>query len=329
MKLPFATVVVPVYNEQKYILPCIDSLLQQDYPPDKYEILVVDGHSNDDSVPIIQKLVGQHPNKIRLIDNPDRRTSKAWNLGIENAKGEVILLMSAHGEAADSYISLCVKYLVEKEVSNVGGIMDTVGKGFWGESIALATSNPFGVGNSKHRYAADEGYDDAGWPGAFWKKTLIEIGGFDENLPMNEDDDLNFRLLRHGHKLFYTSKIRVKYYCRDSLIRLWRQYFRYGYWKSVVIKRYGKVTSLRHFIPSGFVLSLILTFLAGALFSLPFTYFLTLIGVYFIFSFLTAIFISIRTKLYFIFSIPLIFMIIHFSYGLGVLLGIPNLFKYK
>jgi len=324
---PFVSVIVPMYNEERFITTCIDRLLAQDYPADKYEIIIIDGESSDASPVIMASLQQKNPDKIQVHKNPMRITSKAWNIGIEHARGDIIALMSAHAEAPVNYISLCARYLQQEKVENVGGIMDTIGRGFWGESIAIGTSNPFGIGNSKHRYSDKPTYDEAGWPGSYWKETLLSVGGFDENMPMNEDDDLNYRLQAQGMKMFLTPEIRVTYYCRDSLISLWKQYFKYGRWKVRVLQKYGKLTSWRHFIPPLFVMGLILSLVILLFFPDLWPIPLIILVPYLLLSAIITFRIAARRGAGFLLSLPLIFFILHLSYGVGFLSGLNFMFS--
>lgn len=319
-KIPVVSILIPMYNEERFIESCLTSLVHQDYPSDKYEIIVIDGESTDSSASIVKK-ISHSDNRLKYLKNPDRITSKALNIGIRKAKGDIIVRMDAHVLAPQYYITTCVKYLLDNNVENVGGIIKTVGHGFWGKNIALATSCPFGVGNSKFRCTTSDGYDEAGWPGAFWKKTLIEVGGFDEDLRCNEDDDLNFQLLKSGKKVFRTAEIELIYFCRNSLKDLWYQYYRYGFWKVKVIQKYSKPTTIRHFIPAIFLLSILFSSVLVLIHKNFLYLFLSIIGIYSAASLCYSIYLSIKSKRYFLFSLPIVFITLHLSYGMGFILG--------
>jgi glycosyltransferase involved in cell wall biosynthesis len=325
---PFVSVVIPMLNEEKYITQCLDSLVRQDYPQDRYEVLVIDGDSMDASPALVAQMRQQHP-VIRLIKNPQRAIPKALNLGLSESRGEIFARMDAHSLAPPEYLKQCVKYLLETGADNVGGILKVAGAGYWGKSIAMGTSCPFGVGNSKFRYSQEEDFTQAGFPGAFWKKTLLSLGGYDESFVINEDDVLNFRLMKKERKIFRTPKIAVTYFCRNALSKLWKQYFRYGFWKVKVIKKHGGPASIRHLIPAGFVASLIATGIAGFFFK-PAVYLLAFIlasyltiGLAFAFRF------ALKTGMRYFFSLPMVFATLHLSYGTGFLLGLPTFLLFE
>jgi glycosyltransferase involved in cell wall biosynthesis len=320
---PFVTVVVPMLNEEKYITQCLNSIVRQDYPQDRYEVLVIDGDSVDASPALVAQMHQQYP-VIRLMENPQRAIPKALNLGLRESRGEIFTRMDAHSIAPPDYLTQCVKYLFETGADNVGGILKVAGVGYWGKSIALGTSCPFGVGNSKFRYSQEEDFTQAGFPGAFWKKTLLRFGGYDEAFVINEDDELNFRLMKEGGKVFRTPEIAVTYFCRKSIRKLWRQYFRYGFWKVKVMKKHGGPASIRHLIPAVFVASLIATSAAGFFFPPVFYLLAAILGAYSAASLIFAFRSALKNGLRYFFSLPIVFATLHLSYGTGFLLGLPK-----
>jgi succinoglycan biosynthesis protein ExoA len=324
---PFVSVIVPVLDEEKHVMACVESLLAQDYPAAGYEIILIDGGSTDATIPLISEL-SRREHRVILLSNPRRTTASSLNVGLKHARGEIIVRMDAHAQATSDYVSTCVNILLNGGADTVGGLITPAGRGYWGESIALAVSCAFGVGNSKYRCSGTGGDDEAGWPGAFRKQTLIEIGGYDENLECNEDDDLTYRLLKSGAKVHRSSLLRTTYYCRETLSGLWRQYFRYGFWKVRVIQNYGRLTSLRHIIPALFLVSLP----AAAALSLAFTPFRRVLQLeLLLYGLLSLTFAARRARgrrLRYVVTMPVVYAVLHASYGLGFILGLPrSLFK--
>ena len=140
------SVVMPVYNEEKYIARCLDSLAGQTYPMADAEILLVDGGSTDQTRQIIETYAEKLP--VRVLDNPKRLVTYALNIGIEAAQGAYVVRMDAHAEYDSRYIEKCVHYLQTTDADNVGGVAQTVGLGFVGKINADILSSKFGVGNS-------------------------------------------------------------------------------------------------------------------------------------------------------------------------------------
>ena len=177
MELPNVSVVIPIRNEEKYISRCLASILSQDYPMDKLEILAVDGMSEDGTREILNEYAKKH-NNIRVIDNPNRIVPKALNIGIKNAKGEIIARIDSHSTYASDYIAKCVAYLNKTDADNIGGVVEHMGNGFVGHAIALSQECIFGLGGAKFRTAKKEQYVDTVFPGVWRRKTFEKYGYF-------------------------------------------------------------------------------------------------------------------------------------------------------
>jgi GT2 family glycosyltransferase len=320
-KDPFVTVIIPMYNESAHIGRCLDSLIESDYPASCFEVLVVDGRSDDGCQDIVQALARQH-SFIRLLDNPRLVTAAAMNVGIGQAKGEVIIILGGHSSVASDFISQNVAYLAKTGADCVGGPIHSIAESYLGQAISLSISSPFGVGNALFRYSDKEQYVDTVAFGAYRKQVFEEIGLFDEALVYNEDDEFNYRLRKYGGKIYLTPEIKSFYYARTSLKKLWTQYFRYGFGKIKVIRKHPTTVSLRHFVPLAFVLTLFLSGLLGILWPALLWVFLSVVISYVAVSFLCALGISAKYGWQYLVVLPAIFACLHFSYGLGFLAGL-------
>ena len=322
------SIVIPVYNEEKYISECIDSVLKQDYAKDDMELILVDGCSQDGTVDIIKKFMKEY-DFIKLYDNPKMTVQYALNIGIKNSNGTYIVRMDAHSEYATDYISKCVEYLKKTGADNVGGPMVAKGKNSIQKVIAAAYHSIFALGGGKFHDVNYEGYADTVYLGAFKKDTLINLDMYDERLPRSEDDDLNYRIIENGGKIYVTPNIKSVYYPRSTLKDLFLQYFDYGLWKVAVIKKHKKPARLSHLIPMLFVIFLVF-FGIGAIFSQIVKYlFFAVFGLYlvlaFYFSFTNDHIKGVLQKL----KLVYVHFILHVSYGLGFITGIFKFFNTK
>jgi GT2 family glycosyltransferase len=322
--IPFVTVIIPMYNERAYVGECLDSLIKSDYPAGYFEVLVLDGRSDDGSQNIVLKLARKY-DFVRPLDNPRRITAAAMNVGIQNARGDVIIVLSAHSFVASDFISQNVACLSKTGADCVGGPIHSTFESFLGKTISLAMSSPFGVGNALFRYSQKEQYVDTVAFGAYRRQVFDEIGLFDETLVYNEDDEFNYRLRKHGGKIFLTPAIKSFYHCRTSLGQLWKQYFRYGFGKVRVIQRHPEATMIRHFVPFTFVSTLLVSGLLGTLNPIFLWLFLSVLASYLIVSFLFSLRISARNGWKHLPVLPVAFACLHFSYGLGFLVGLLRL----
>ena len=321
---PSVSIIIPCRNEEKFIGKCLDSIIAQDYPKDRIEVLVIDGRSTDRTREIVKKYAQKYP-FIKVLDNPRKITPTALNIGIKKAKGEIIIRMDAHNVYEESYVSKCVKYLKEYNVDNVGGIWivlpanDTI----VAKSIALALSHPFGVGNAYYRIGSKKPKFVDTVPFGCYKKEIFEkIGLFDEDLLRGQDAEFNARLRKNGGKILLVPEIISYYYARDSLSKLRRMYFQYGYFKPLTAKKIGNVYTIRQLIPGAFVGSLIILLMLSVIYR-PFLWlFLFILGSYTITNLGFSLKISFKKGFRFFFVLPLVFATIHFSYGIGYLKGI-------
>lgn len=318
------SIIIPTRNEEKYIAKCLQSILENDYPKNKIEILIVDGMSEDGTRDILNKYIRKYP-FIKLVNNPKKIVPNALNIGINKAKGEIIMRIDAHNTYEKKYISKCVKYLEEHNVDNVGGVWITLpgNNTVLAKSIALVLSHPFGVGNAYFRIGTKEPrYVDTVPFGCYKKEVFDKIGLFNENLIRNQDDEFNLRLIKNGGKILLVPEIVSYYYARENLGKLWKMYFQYGYFKPLAAKEVRGVLTWRQTIPVSFVCSLIFLFLLS-FFSKYFLFlYLFLISLYVITDFFFSFSISIKKGLKFLPFLVISFATLHFSYGLGYLKGI-------
>jgi succinoglycan biosynthesis protein ExoA len=249
--IPLVSVVIPMLNERSRIQHCLDGLEAQAYPIDRIEALVVDGGSTDGSTELVRALQADRP-WLRLVNNPDRRASSAFNRGVEAAKGDVIVLLSSHGEVGTDFISRSVAALDETGAGGVGGVLRHEGDDAVSRAIGLAMTSPFGMA-SPFRYATTRRVVDTIGHPAYRREVLDEVGPFDEGLERNSDYELNYRIRKAGHELVFDPDIVTVYRPRSTLPELARQFWWYGRWKAHVIRRQPGSLQARHLAPPAFV----------------------------------------------------------------------------
>lgn len=257
MNVPRVSIVMPVRNEAGAIEHCLGAVLRQDYPPDKIEVLVVDGCSDDETVHIVDRLAADAAVPVTVLNNPLRVVSAGLNLGIQRAVGDVIVRVDGHCEIARDHVRRCVDALETTAAANVGGIQMAVGRTVVGRAIAAAMSSRFGVGDARFHYAKSPGFVDTVYLGAFRRDVFDRVGLFDIDLVRTQDSDFNFRLRRAGFKIWLDPAIQVRYEVRSSFRALARQYFSYGFYKALMTRKHRRVHALRQLVPPAFLLSLV------------------------------------------------------------------------
>lgn len=253
------SVIVPCRNEAAFIDAFVAGVLAQRLPAGtELELVVADGASDDGTRQRLDALAAREP-RLRVVDNPERITPVALNRAIAASRGEVIVRMDVHTTYGPDYVAMCAQVLAETGADCVGGAWRPVGEG----AIALAFRSRFGSGGAASRREGYSGPVDTVYLGAWRRETLLALGGFDEALVRNQDDELALRITRGGGRVWQDARIVSHYAPRESLGALWRQFFQYGYWKVAVVRKHRLPASPRHLVPFGFVATLALLALAA------------------------------------------------------------------
>ena len=320
-ELSGVTVIVPCRNESRFIEPFIKSLLEQDYPREKTEIIIADGMSDDGTREILKVYSAGDP-RIRMVDNPWKIVSTGLNKAILASSMEIVVRMDCYTEYTQNYITECVKALKVTNADNVGGPWVACGTSYLQKAIAAAFQSPFSCGGAGSHQITHEGYVDTVYLGCWWKETLLKFGLFDESLVRNQDDELNYRINRSGGKIWQSRNIKSWYYPCASFKALFKQYYQYGYWKVRVIRKHGRPASLRQLVPAAFVLAA-LTSLCASIFSPVMRISLIPVFVpYLVFIFAGSVITAKRTRWRYLPILPVIFATFHFGYGFGFLHGL-------
>lgn len=252
--LPVASVVIPCLNELAHIGPCLDALQRQKGLSGALEVWVVDGGSTDGTLEVIESKMSAWDG-IRLLHNNQRFTPVSMNLGIKESRSDVVVILGGHSEVSEDFIRFNLDALQSHpECGCVGGVVEQVHGDETTRTIGLAMSSPFGVGNARFRTGGLEGHVDTVAFGAYRKSVLLNIGGLDEDLVRNQDDELNYRLTEAGWRIWFDPRIRSRYHARSSFSRLFQQYRQYGYWKVFVNRKHQTVTTWRQLVPAVFLL---------------------------------------------------------------------------
>jgi glycosyltransferase involved in cell wall biosynthesis len=257
---PVVTIAMPCLNEAAFIEACIRGVQTQTFPRDAIEIVVAEGGSTDGTREILERLA-REDERIRVIDNPRRIQSAGLNLAIRAARGRIIARMDVHADYAPNYVEKCVEVLERTGADNVGGAARPRAVSATQRAVCAALASPLGFGGAAFRNPEAEGYVDTLFPGAFRREIFDKVGLFDEGAVVNEDAELNQRILQGGGRIYLSREIELYYYPRDSLAGLARQYFRYGQGRARTLLKHRRLRSLRPAVP--FLASLALVAMAA------------------------------------------------------------------
>ena len=319
---PFVTIIMPVRNEADFIERAIRSVLDNNYPAEKMEILVVDGMSDDGTREIVARMA-KADGRIIMLDNPKRIAAAAMNIGLKAARGDLFIRVDGHVEIPADFIAKSIRCLHEHpEAWVAGGYIKTTSDSYIGQAIGAAMQSPIGVGNSRFRLGDYEGWVDTLAFGAHYKWVVDSIGYFDEELVRNQDDEFNLRITLAGGKIWMSKAIQSTYFSRGSLYKLWKQYFQYGFWRIRTLQKHKRPAGFRQLVPLLFVLSLLLMGSAGFLWR-PLWILLSIeVVLYVLVLVIGALDVGRKSGWQYTTPAPAVFVILHFAYGLGSLWGI-------
>jgi len=325
------SVILPCLNEAKNIRSCLDSVVANDFPKDKLEVLVVDGQSDDGTREIVIEF-SKHHSWIRLLENMRRITPVAMNIGIQSAKGPIVMRMDAHTIYPTNYISGLVQWLIGSKADNVGGIsiVRPANESPKAHAIAYGLSHPWGVGNSHFRIgAAEPKWVDTVPFGCYWKDVFNKIGIYNEALVRNQDDELNHRLIKHGGRILLVPEIASFYTARESLEKLWTMFYQYGYFKPLAARSIGAIMTARQLIPSVFLICLVLGAFLAPWSDTMSDVFKVIVIAYAALDLTVSLRAAIERGLRCGLWLLLVFPILHVSYGFGYLRGLLDLVIFR
>ena len=321
MPVNSVSIIIPCRNEAQAIGPVLDSILAQDFHGADWEIIIVDGMSEDGTRSILDRYRQLEP-RIRVMDNTSKVVPVGLNQAIRAARGDIVLRMDAHTSYAPDYVRRCLETLDAACADNVGGPARTCANGYWGRAIAAAYHSALACGGAKFHDPGYEGWVDTVPYGCWRKSTLLQIGLFDERFIRNQDDELNLRILRSGGRIYQSPAIVSWYRPRSSLQKLFLQYFQYGFWKVPVIRKHRMPASWRHLAPPLFVSANVLMPAAGL--AIPHLWALWAAGIilYFLLCFLASAVCARKNGWRLLPALPLVFLAYHLAYGAGFLSGL-------
>lgn len=315
------SIIIPVYNEERYIESCLKSIINQTYE-DITEILILDGMSTDKTRDIIRNFQDK---RVVLIDNHKKVQSAALNMGIQVAKGEIIVRVDAHATYDENYVEECVSTLNKlknEKVVNVGGPTYLVTSDEYIEDcIIFLHESKFGIGVAKFRQKDYEGFVDTVWNGAFWRWVFDEVGLYNEELSRSEDNDMNNRILKKGYKIYQNKNIIAYYKPRSSVKKVLSQNFANGeaIGNSLVSNR--EIVRIRHLVPLIFFLTIVAFGVTWKFFFISRLIELLALGSYFLVDMLESLKIGFKNGIKYIPLMFVLFFLLHIAYGIGTIIG--------
>jgi cellulose synthase/poly-beta-1,6-N-acetylglucosamine synthase-like glycosyltransferase len=249
--------IVPVFNAEKTINSCLTSLLNQDFNG-KYEIILVDDGSADNTLQIIKGFLKKYKKKIRLMRQAHKGPATARNLGIKYARGDIILFTDSDCIVEKNWITQMIAPLKKEEISGVQGAYKTKQKEIIAKFCQLEIEERYEK-MKKSQYIDFIGTYSA----AYRKKIFQKIGGFNEEykIASGEDMDFSFKAAKAGYKLVFNPDAVVYHHHPSNLPWYMKQKFGRAYWRIFLYKKYPKKAVKDSYTPAGLKIGLLSSFL--------------------------------------------------------------------
>ena len=252
---PLVTVVIPARNEEASIGSCLDSVLAQDWT--ELQVLVIDGDSDDATAAVVSSYAERDP-RVELLRNPRRLIPTSLNLALRHAAGEWLVRIDAHAAVPTDYVRTAAEHLRTGRYGGVGGRKDGIGHTAAGKAIAAVMASRFGVGGSTYHYGTTATEVEHVPFGAYPVALARELGGWDEQLRVNQDFEFDHRVRQAGHAILFDPALHIDWECRQSIGDFARQYHRYGGGKVHVIALHPDSVSPRHLAAPALVVQCLL-----------------------------------------------------------------------
>lgn len=264
---PELSVVVPVRNESEHIRDLLGQLLSQSLPATRYEILVVDGMSTDDTRARVQSLMSEHPN-IRLLDNPAGFSGCGRNVGVERARAPHVLFVDGHCRITHRDMLASVLKAFEAGALCISRPQPLIADDVTPYQAAAAAARTSWLGHhaGSQIYTGDDHLCSPLSAGCGYARELYrEMGGIDETFDAGEDLEFNLRVHQRGIFAHHSSDFEVGYFPRDGFVNLFRQLYRYGSGRARMSRKHP-----RQFSPLSTVLTLCVLWLLLMPLAIPF-----------------------------------------------------------
>ena len=315
------SIIIATRNEEAFIGRCIETLENQELDRVKYEIIIIDGLSEDHTVDIIKEMQTRYSNII-VSSNPEKTAAPAFNRGIRQSVGEYIFIVGAHAEYPHGFLSKSLSSIQANNTDCVGGREIDASKSKLGKVFAAVRNTAFGGGLSPYRYSDKKQFVKTVAFGCYKKEALIRAGGFDENLVKNQDNDINKRIIQNGGKILFDPDINFYYYVRDSIKGIFGQMYGYGYWEAKLIKKRKSQLSIATLVPAFFAVYTLLAILLLIIRGTAVPVCLEFIPYLIVFAYFAVK--AIIPKRLNLITALFLYLLIHFSIGLGFIAGLIN-----
>lgn len=340
----FITMCIIAYNEEKTLRGILDDICMQDYDHSYMEVLLVDSASTDATKEIMREFAdGRHNfRSVLVLDNPKKTLPCGWNVALGAYTGEVILKVDAHARIPADFVSKNAAVLESGENICGGARPNVIDEDTpWQRTLFLAESSMFGSSIAPYRRNPGRSYVNSMFHAAYRREVFERVGGFNEKLGRTEDNEIHYRIRKAGYKLCFDPDIISYQHIRSSLHKMLKQKYANGYWIALTTGVCPQCLSIYHYVPFAFVMAIIISavlLLIGAAADMPALFGITacftglMWGAYCFLAVVMAVMAAVKAdskdRSYANLCLPVLFFLLHISYGIGTAEGFVKLPKF-
>jgi len=321
---PIVSFIIVARNASQHLPRIFSNILAQDYPIDRLELLLIDGCSTDNTRNIMENFAVAHKElNVKVLDNPGKILPCGWNVALSGAKGDIILRVDAHCSIPSDFISKNVEAILSGENIVGGATISKKHESVWSGFLSLAEGSKFGGSAADFRNPGPSRYVDTIAYAAYKRSVFEKVGGYDERLVRNQDNEIHYRMKKAGFKFFFDPVIKSFHTPRSTLYGILKQKYGNGYWIGLTMGIQPRCFGIRHFVPALFVGALAIAFVLGIVWNWFPVIFLTIVygtcAIVFTIESLLKAPLKIKALCFFL---PFIFLLMHVAYGIGTLVGL-------
>ena len=324
------SICVVAYNEENYLPKLFDDILSQTYPKEKTEIVLVDSASTDGTKAVLESFKRDYENSyhsIVIADNPKKLLAAGCNTAIRASSGDIIVRIDAHAQIPPEFVENNVRHHENGEFVTGGARPNIIdGDTPYKRTLLMAESSMFGSSIADYRRNTEKSYVKSIFHGAYRREVYEKSGLYNEALGRTEDNEMSLRIRDNGYKICMCPDIISYQHTRSSLKKMLKQKYGNGYWVARTLKICPRCISIYHLVPFVFLLGIICAIgLSFVSWIFPALYF----GLYALVAVLMTVFAIVAEKKRHIVNLilPILFFLLHFSYGFGSLVGFLSLIK--
>lgn len=324
MLVSFAVV---AYNEEKYLPKLLECLCNQDYPHSNIEVLLIDSMSTDGTIDVMNQFKNENPDfhKVLILKNENKTLPYGCNVALSNYSGDVIVRLDGHAVIPNDFISKNVAVIEEGE-SISGGRVDSILEDDtdFQNTLLIAEKSAFCGGVASFRRLEKKAYVSTTAFAMYKREVYDSVGYYNELLARTEDNEMHYRIRQKGFKFCFDPQIVSERYTRSTLGKLTKQKFMNGYWIGKTMGICPGCFSIYHFVPLAFVLGIIFTTLLACI---GYPMLALLMWIAYALANIGATIIDIKNNRFRWTNLllPIIYVALHISYGVGTLKGLIEL----